>query len=203
MNTSKKLTVIVLTALALTCFTAAALAENIDPDNDASQYAYGENVGWINFEPNKGPGVHVSQSKLTGFAWAQNIGWINLSPTIYGGVFNDGSGNLSGYAWGENVGWINFKPNFGGVTIDATGDFDGWAWGENIGWIHFQSASPVAYKVKACVVTLDHLIRFADDWLMSGAGIPADLDNSNNVDMIDYVLFTAYWMDFCPDAWPL
>ncbi len=24
-----------------------AFAENIDPDNDGSQYGYGENVGWI------------------------------------------------------------------------------------------------------------------------------------------------------------
>ena len=26
-------------------------AENIDPYEDGSQYAYGENVGWVNFEP--------------------------------------------------------------------------------------------------------------------------------------------------------
>ena len=30
---------------------AVYAAENIDPDNDGSQYAYGENVGWVNFEP--------------------------------------------------------------------------------------------------------------------------------------------------------
>ena len=28
-----------------------ASAENIDPYDDGSQYAYGENVGWLNFEP--------------------------------------------------------------------------------------------------------------------------------------------------------
>ena len=27
---------------------APALAENIDPDEDGSQYAYAENVGWVN-----------------------------------------------------------------------------------------------------------------------------------------------------------
>ena len=75
------------------------------------------------------------------------MGWINLSPTNYGGVTNDGSGNLGGYAWGENVGWINFNPTGGGVTIDNEGNFDGWAWGENIGWIHFQNPS-VPYKVQ-------------------------------------------------------
>ena len=32
------------------CLLSATLAtaENIDPDNDNSQYAWGENVGWIN-----------------------------------------------------------------------------------------------------------------------------------------------------------
>ena len=114
-------------------FSYSVYAENIDPLNDGSQYAYGENIGWLNFEPSLGPGVTVTTSQLTGYVWAENIGWINLSPTNYGGVFNDGTGNLGGYAWGENVGWINFSPTYGGVTIDTDGNFNGWAWGENIG----------------------------------------------------------------------
>ncbi|MDL2122046.1 MAG: hypothetical protein LWX51_02960, partial [Deltaproteobacteria bacterium] len=120
---------------------------NIDPNNDGSQYAYAENVGWINFKPSFGPGVTMTDSAVTGYAWGENIGWINLSPTK-GGVVNDGAGNLSGYAWGENVGWINFAPTTGGVTIDVQGNFDGWAWGENIGWIHFQNPSSPSYIVK-------------------------------------------------------
>jgi hypothetical protein len=122
-----------------------ALAENIDPGNDGSQHAWGENVGWINFEPSQGEGVTVTDSAVTGKAWGENIGWINLSPST-GGVVNDGNGNLSGYAWGENIGWISFScENTGicnslnyGVTINpATGAFSGKAWGENIGWINF------------------------------------------------------------------
>lgn len=128
-------------------FCIAQYVENIDPHDDNSQYAYGENIGWLNFEPSEGPGVTVTDTEVTGFVWAENIGWINLSPTTYGGVTNDGSGNLGGYAWGENIGWINFNPTGGGVTIDNEGDFDGWAWGENIGWIHFQNLS-VPYKVQ-------------------------------------------------------
>ncbi|HHT9146215.1 MAG: carboxypeptidase-like regulatory domain-containing protein [Candidatus Brocadiaceae bacterium] len=124
-------------------------AENIDPDNDDSQYAYGENVGYLNFEPggNGGSGAEVTNSAVTGYVWGENIGWINLSPTSYGGVANDGAGNLSGYAWGENVGWINFAPTYGGVTIGTDGVFDGWAWGENIGWIHLKNLA-IPYKVK-------------------------------------------------------
>lgn len=96
-------------------------------------YAWGENVGWINFNPQVG-GVTVTDNSLTGYAWGENIGWINFSPTN-GGVTNDGNGNLTGYAWGENVGWINFNPSGSQVVINSSGNFTGYAWGENIGWI--------------------------------------------------------------------
>ena len=118
-------------------FPLVALAGNIDPDNNGSQYAWGENIGWINFQPLQGEGVTVTDSAVTGKVWGENIGWINLSPST-GGVVNDGNGNLSGYAWGENVGWINFGPIHVGVKINpGTGAFSGKAWGENIGWINF------------------------------------------------------------------
>ena len=190
--------------LAVLVFTTGpALAENIDPYDDGSQYAYGENVGWLNFEPSEGPGVHVSADKLTGYVWAENIGWINLSPASYDGVVNDGSGNLSGYAWGANVGWINFGPNYGGVTIDGDGDFDGWAWGENIGWINFNSAALYGYNVKACKVNFEDFANFVDDWLESAPNLPGDLSGNNEVDFIDYSIFSDYWRDYCPDGWQL
>ncbi len=137
--------------------TAVLAAGNIDPTD---RWAWGINVGWVNFNPDKG-GVTVYSDHLEGYAWGENVGWIRLGTCTSGspcshandaannyGVNNDGVGNLSGYAWGFNVGWINFSPTDGGVTIDpVTGDFDGYAWGENVGWINFQNDSP-AYKVK-------------------------------------------------------
>ncbi len=177
-------------------------AENIDPHNDDSRYAYGENIGWLNFDPNKGPGVTVGDTQLAGYIWAQNVGWINLSPASYGGVVNDGGGNLSGYAWGENVGWINFAPAQGGVTIDEAGNFNGWAWGRNIGWIHLRSESPVCYKVTACRVYFEDLANFADDWLKSGA-VPGDLSGNTRVDLIDYNILASKWLTFCSGDWPL
>jgi len=140
-----------------------ATAENIDPVGDDSQYAWAENIGWMNAEPNGdgGDGIQVGDSELSGWMWAENTGWISLScrntlscATTDYGVINDGSGILSGHAWGENVGWVNFAPTTSGVTIDpATGDFSGYAWGENIGWISFNCANTatcgdVDYKVK-------------------------------------------------------
>jgi len=145
--------VLLRTLLLFSLFIAGPLGyahgENIDPDNDGSQYAWGENVGWLNLEPggNGGPGVDVSDDWLSGLMWGENIGWIYLGPIFgpgtIGGVLNiDGNGNLSGMAWGENVGWINFAPANGGDTVGVkvdpcTGKFSGYAWGENIGWINF------------------------------------------------------------------
>ena len=132
----------VLAALMVGAAADVVQAGNIDPDNQGDQYAWGENIGWINFKPSQGPGVTVTASTVTGFAWGENIGWVNLSPAD-GGVRNDGQGNLSGFAWGENVGWINFAPTGAGVTIAGNGRFFGFAWGENIGWINFSVPSGV------------------------------------------------------------
>ncbi len=185
----------------------SGFAENIDLYDDGNQYAWGENVGWLNFEPSQGQGVHVSDANLSGYVWAENIGWINLSPASYGGIVNDGSGNLSGYAWGENVGWISFScdntTSCGsvdyGVTIDTDGAFDGYAWAENIGWVNF---GIVDNYVVACKVTFDDLANFVDDWLLSGA-IPGNLDATGLVDVEDYSIFASYWRDYCPDGWML
>ena len=199
--------------MVMLCQASLLSDENIDPYDDGSQYAYGENVGWLNFEPNQGPGVTVSDANLSGYVWAENIGWINLDPN-FGGVTNDGTGLLSGYAWGENVGWVNFDPNVPGdathygVTIDHDGNFAGWAWGENIGWIHLASNAPVAYKVQtswitSCVVDFDDLGRFCDLWLQSGLGLKADFDGSNDVEFKDYCAIAELWLKLCPAGWPL
>ena len=197
--------------------TSPVLSENIDPYEDGSQYAWGENVGWLNFEPNvvdPNAGAQVSSDKITGFIWSENIGWISLScentgscGTVNYGVTNDGAGNLSGYAWSENAGWISFscdntsscKMVDYGVTIDGDGSFDGYAWAENIGWINFGIADNY---VLACKVTFEDLGNFVDDWLESGS-VPGNLNDDRDVDFGDYSIFASYWLDYCPDGWPL
>ena len=157
--------------IVLCLFGVAYAAGNIDSTN---KWAWGTNVGWINFADANG-GVTVYDDHLEGYAWAENIGWIRLGTTGSGdpyydntsatdyGVNNDGNGNLSGYAWGTNVGWINFHPSHSQVTIDPdTGKFDGYAWAENVGWIHFQNVSPPEYYVQTSwsptVVTLARFV---------------------------------------------
>jgi hypothetical protein len=137
-------------AILLTVLVAAglpALAENTDPEQNGSQYAWSENAGWLNAEPlgDGGPGVEVTEHWLSGWIWGENIGWISLScentsscGTVDFGVENDGCGDLDGMAWSENAGWIDFGPSHGGVLIDTlTGEFSGHAWSENLGWISF------------------------------------------------------------------
>ncbi|MDT7041192.1 kelch repeat-containing protein [Candidatus Nitronereus thalassa] len=131
-------------------------SSNIDPDEAGEQFAYGENIGWINFQPIFGPGVAVTDTTVEGFAYAENIGWINLHPSNGSGVMNDGTGHLHGYAWAENVGWISMScrntdscatANYHVIIDPVTGELSGRAWGENIGWITFRSVGPVAYGV--------------------------------------------------------
>lgn len=128
----------------LSSFTSA-VAENIDPANDGSQYAWAENVGWMNAEPANcsGCGVQVEDFELMGWLWAENAGWISLScenttscGAVNYGVTNDGHGNLDGVGWAENIGWINFAPATSGAGIDPnTGEFSGYLWAENAGWV--------------------------------------------------------------------
>ncbi len=143
----------------------AGRAENIDPLDSGQHYAWGENIGWLNFEPqgDGGPGVQVHDEYLEGYIWGENIGWISLNclnndicSEVDFGVLNNGEGILSGFAWTENSGWISFSCENTqacdtarwGVTIDTdTGRFEGYAWGENVGWISFSDTTDIGYSV--------------------------------------------------------
>lgn len=56
---------------------------------------------------------------LSGWAWGENVGWINFNTWDEGIVDADGhpagvrveAGRLRGYAWAENIGWINFDDD--------------------------------------------------------------------------------------------
>lgn len=166
MNTKRPSRIVrIFLPIVLGVMTGAGLAENIDPANDGSQYAWSENLGWLNARPGGpgGPGVQVNDFDLTGWIWAENAGWISLwcgntdsCFSVGYGVRNDGAGHLSGFAWSENAGWISFSCADTGscatapfiVTIDpATGVFDGFAWGENVGWISFRSTGSAPFTL--------------------------------------------------------
>ncbi|MCX6789404.1 MAG: carboxypeptidase-like regulatory domain-containing protein [Candidatus Gribaldobacteria bacterium] len=93
--------------------------------NSTNKYAWGENMGWINFAPtdNSGyAGITITKTAITGYAWSPQYGWINFNPTNSGqGVLNNCSGELSGYAWVSELGWLNMS----GVVINSAGKFTG------------------------------------------------------------------------------
>src|SRR3989338_1236187 len=141
-------------------FAPTSFASNTDGTIDSTyKYAWGENIGWLNFGTTEGD-VRVTDSSMTGYAWSENLGWIPLNcpndsacNTVNYRVSNNGNGTLSGYSWSEDTGWISFAPTNGGVTIGTSGELQGYAWGENTGWIVFNcsstnSCATADYKVK-------------------------------------------------------
>ncbi len=146
----------ILTALALT----AAAHAGPSTFGEGDSYAWGANIGWLEFIPHRpspGDGVAVTDTCLGGFAWSDSTGWINFgdgtpangvrysnTTGADSGVNHDGTGNLGGLAWSANLGWINFgwaaagDPNRPRFDL-LTGGFTGFAWSANAGWINLDT----------------------------------------------------------------
>ena len=43
------------------------------------------------------------------WAWGTNVGWINFNPSDSQVTIGPASGSFDGYAWAENVEWIHYK----------------------------------------------------------------------------------------------
>lgn len=139
----KNIKILVLTIIIFLLITSGAFASEINGTVPVDSYAWGENIGWINFGASSG-NVHITDSAVTGYAWSSTHGWINLSPGS-GGVTNTCTGQLGGYAWSSALGWITFS----GVTINSSGRFTGIAGttGSTAGRINFDCGN--------CNVTTD------------------------------------------------
>ena len=130
--------------------------------NGTNRYAWGANIGWIDFRPerpNAGDGFKFGEFSCGGHLWSPNVGWINCgdgSPANgvqyenttsedYG-INHTGTGDLYGLAWAPNIGWISFdwwrlepeNPARPRVNL-TTGEFAGSAWSANCGWINLGS----------------------------------------------------------------
>ncbi|MCF7817969.1 MAG: hypothetical protein K9M54_08810 [Kiritimatiellales bacterium] len=56
---------------------------NHDGLGNLTGYAYGVNIGWINFEQAYGkPKVNLQNGLLVGYAWSANAGWIKLAGMV-------------------------------------------------------------------------------------------------------------------------
>ena len=51
---------------------------NLHEDFTLRGFAYGANIGWLQFEPFGNPRIDPATGRLMGYAWSANLGWINL-----------------------------------------------------------------------------------------------------------------------------
>jgi hypothetical protein len=165
----KSLYIFVVTILLFLPF--AASAENIDPDNDGSQYAWGENTGWINFAPTGG-GVTINPVTgiFSGYAWGENIGWINFAPngkpvkTSWTGVIPDISVSPTSYNFGDAVVGSSSAPqtftisNIGTADLHISGmtlsDITNYSLNVNGGSSPCGSTTPTITPDSSCTVTV-------------------------------------------------
>lgn len=120
----------------------------------SDRYAFGANVGWLDWLADTNDGALAGDYTLSGYVYSANVGWVNLgngapangiyyqnnSATDYG-VNNDGLGNLTGYAWSANVGWITFEQTYGQPKVNMlNGQLSGYAWSANCGWISLSNS---------------------------------------------------------------
>ncbi len=56
-----------------------------------------------------------------------------------------------------------------------------------------------------CFVDFESFARFAEYWLETGTGLPADLyeDEDDIVNQLDLKVFVEEWLCYCPAGWPL
>jgi hypothetical protein len=123
--------------------------------NSANHFAYGANIGWIDWRGDVTSGAVIGEFVCSGYIYGANVGWIHLgdgtpangirylnnSATDFG-VNHDGAGNLRGFAYGANIGWLFFTNRaadgaaYQGPTVDLrTGRINGFVYGANVGWI--------------------------------------------------------------------
>lgn len=97
---------------------------NHDGVGNLRGFAYGANIGWINFETNGAARVDLVSGRLSGWAYSANCGWISLSNTfaalqtdfIQPGIDADGDGMAD--AWEL----LNFNTLTNGADEDPDGD---------------------------------------------------------------------------------
>lgn len=86
-------------------------------------FAYGANIGWVNFETNGNPRVDLLTGRLTGSIYSANCGWISLS-NAFAYVQTDSMPGTDTDADGISDNWEQQK--FGNLTAaNASTDTDG------------------------------------------------------------------------------
>lgn len=201
--------------LLLLLTTTAGALDAATTISGTNRFAFGANVGWINFRPDQPAspnGIVFGEYFLSGFAFGANFGWIdfgdgtptngiryqNIGASDFG-VNHDGAGNLSGFAFGANVGWINFgwaaptDVNRPRVNL-STGACSGFAYSANLGWINLGTGSLTTLSMTIADTDGDGI---ADAWereFFGGLGIAtgtSDFDHDGSSDLSEYLAATS------------
>jgi hypothetical protein len=95
---------------------------NLDSLGNLRGYAWGANIGWINFEHTGAPQVNLLTGRLSGYVWSANCGWISLSNAVaYVQTDTIASGALA--PDGLPIAWL--LSNFGTTNVNANADPSG------------------------------------------------------------------------------
>ena len=101
---------------------ASDFGVNNDGLGNLRGYAWGANIGWINFETNGAPKVDLVTGKMSGCIYSANCGWISLSNAfafVQADSFSPGPLAPDGLP----VPWL--LANFGTTNVNANADPDG------------------------------------------------------------------------------
>jgi hypothetical protein len=176
--------------------------------NSNNRFAYGANLGWIDWRGDTNNGAVIGDYVSSGYIYSANVGWINLgnnAPTNgirYQnlsandfGVNHDGFGNLRGYAYGANIGWIDFENN-GAPTVDLkTGKLNGYVYSANCGWISLSNAFAYVQTDSISPGTDSNSDGLPDAWELTyfgtlGVSPGADADGDGMSNLQEYLAGT-------------
>lgn len=209
----------VIAGLVMAAMETAGAATSINATN---KFAYGANIGWIDWRGDTNSGAVIGEYVCSGYIYSANVGWIHLgsnapangiqyqnnSATDYG-VNQDGLGNLRGFAYGANIGWINFESS-GAPRVDLkTGKLSGYAYSANCGWISLSNAFAVVQTDAILAGADSDGDGLADAWershfggLAANPGDDSDGDGMSNKqeylagtnpnDLADKLVITSY-----------
>lgn len=200
-------------AITFACLRAAINANAAGTINSTNAYAWGENIGFLDFRPSAADGVVIGEFICSGWIWCANVGWINMgdgapanhiqysnrSATDYGvnsgiDTTQPGYATLRGYAYGANIGWINFEATGNPRVRFTDGRLLGYAYCANCGWLNLGEIGGTVYvQTDTIAMGVDSDgDGISDAWELGEAGdlttltATGDADGDGESDLAEY-----------------